>query len=280
MVPGTGSGMTAAFGRPYPQQPSKERRGISGSTLKMIAVISMLVDHIAAGVLSRYLHMYGIGSLDTNDTAAMDQWMSLHGTLYAVYMIMRMAGRLAFPIYCFLLAEGFDHTGSRYKYALRLLVFAAVSEIPFDLAFNGRFLEAGYQNVFFTLFCGFVMMVGISQIEKNETMGSLPKQLLKFVMIVSCMAVAQLLRTDYGAIGVLCIAAVFLFRQKKLHQVIAGCVAFSWELTAPFAFIPVWFYNGKRGWKNKYFFYLFYPVHLLLIYIVCVMLGVASYQAG
>lgn len=278
MEQGTGRRMPVFPGRFT--QSGKERPGISGSTLKMIAVISMLVDHIAAGILSRYLHMYGIGSLDTGNTAAVDQWMSQYGTLYSVYIIMRMAGRLAFPIYCFLMVEGFEHTASRYKYACRLLLFAAVSEIPFDLAFNGRLLEAGYQNVFFTLFFGFVMMMGISQADLSGRMGALPKPLFKFAVIVSCMAAAQFLRTDYGAIGVLCMAAVYLFRKKRLYQVIAGCVAFSWELTAPFAFIPVWFYNGKRGWNNKYFFYLFYPVHLLLIYLVCAALGITQNRAG
>ncbi len=246
MEQGTGRRMPVFPGRFT--QSGKERPGISGSTLKMIAVISMLVDHIAAGILSRYLHMYGIGSLDTGNTAAVDQWMSRYGTLY--------------------------------RYACRLQLFAAVSEIPFDLAFNGRLLEAGYQNVFFTLFFGFVMMMGISQADLSGRMGALPKPLFKFAVIVSCMAAAQFLRTDYGAIGVLCMAAVYLFRKKRLYQVIAGCVAFSWELTAPFAFIPVWFYNGKRGWNNKYFFYLFYPVHLLLIYLVCAALGITQYRAG
>ncbi len=108
---------------------------LSGSDLKIIAVIAMFLDHLAATVLVRCL-VTGVFW----DQAA---W-------YEVYQVMRNIGRVAFPIYCFLLVEGFIHTSDRRKYALRLFLFALISEIPFDLAFNAQVLEFGYQNVFFT----------------------------------------------------------------------------------------------------------------------------------
>lgn len=257
----------------------KARRGISGSTLKMIAVVTMLIDHFAAGVLGRYLAMNGIGSLDINDMSGIDLWMNQNAALYSTYNIMRLIGRIAFPIYCFLLVEGFEHTSNRMKYAGRLLVFAVISEVPFDLVFSGEILEFGYQNVFFTLFLGLLAMMGLRYIEEREDMQMMVKPLWNFVVIAACMFAAQFAKTDYAAIGVLCITVLYLFRRKKKYQTIAGCVAFLWELTAPLAFIPVWFYNGKRGWNMKYFFYLFYPVHLLLLYLLCMALGVASYPS-
>ena len=107
------------------------QKGLSGSTLKLIAIITMLIDHIGAAVIARLL-IAGQGS----------------EMLYKIYYAMRAVGRVAFPIFCFLLVEGFFYTGSRKKYALRLFGFALLSEIPFDLAFSGKILEFGYQNVF------------------------------------------------------------------------------------------------------------------------------------
>lgn len=261
------------------QKPAKTRRGISGSTLKMIAVVTMLIDHFAAGVLGRYLSLHGIGSLDMNNMAGIDQWMNQNARLYAIYNVMRLIGRIAFPIYCFLLVQGFEHTRNRIKYAGRLLAFAVISEVPFDLLFSGEVLEFGYQNVFFTLFLGLLAMMGLRWIEEREDMQMMVKPLWNLVVIAACMFAAQFAQTDYAAIGVLCITVLYLFRKKKRYQTIAGCVVFLWELTAPLAFIPMWFYNGKRGWNIKYFFYAFYPVHLLLLYLLCIALGVASYPS-
>ena len=249
------------------------KRGISGSTIKIIAIISMLIDHIGAGILGRYLMAAGMAEV-TMETSA--QWLAENSTLYMVYWVMRAIGRLGFPIFCFLLVEGFEHTHNVKKYALRLLAFCVISEIPFDLAFKGKVLEFGYQNVFFTLFIGLLTMCVFRHIEQKEW-----KRGVKIICFLAAlgigMGVAQLLRTDYAAIGVLCIMILYMFRNSKPRQIIAGCIAFLWELTAPLAFIPIGFYNGKRGWKLKYVFYAFYPLHLLVIYLICLAMGIHGY---
>ena len=141
----------------------KERKGISGSTLKIIAIITMLIDHIGAGVLGRLLVVRGM-----NEAADLNAWIDANSTLVITYQMMRFVGRLAFPIFCFLLIEGFEHTHDVKKYALRLLSFCLVSEIPFDLLFNVKILESGYQNVFFTLFIGLMVMWGFQVVENQE----------------------------------------------------------------------------------------------------------------
>lgn len=118
----------------------KVRKGVTGSTLKLIAIITMLIDHTAATILDRILIARSIGGLGNNNTQAAMDFMSDNAVIYGVYMIMRLIGRIAFPIFCFLLVEGFVHTHNKWKYALRLGLFALISEIPFDLAFKSKFL--------------------------------------------------------------------------------------------------------------------------------------------
>lgn len=234
--------------------------GVSGSTLKLIAVVTMLIDHIAAAVLARLL-ITGQGT----------------PALYQIYFGMRDIGRIAFPIYCFLLVEGFDHTRDRKKYALRLLLFALVSEVPFDLAFSGTPLEFGYQNVFFTLLIGLLTIMAFDAVfEKNEWHTAV-RAVLMAVIALGGMGLAYLMHTDYDAKGVMVILVLYLTRKIRGLQILAGCLAFCWwELPAIVAFIPIAFYNGKRGLNIKYLFYAFYPVHLLILYLICLGMGNAG----
>lgn len=239
------------------------KKCMSGSALKWIAVITMFIDHLAAGVLSRYL---GINWTEEG---------------YRLYSLMRGIGRIAFPIFCFLLTEGFFYTKNRRRYALRLGVFALISEAPFDLLFRGRFLEFGYQNVFFTLFIGFVTMTTMDASRRMAAENALPAggaavaaAAGEATVAFLGMAAAEFMRTDYGALGVMSILVFYVFRKNRMSQIIAGCLAFVWwEAPALLAFLPIALYNGKRGRNIKYFFYLFYPVHLLLLYLLCMGLG-------
>ena len=97
---------------------------LSGSSLKIIAILSMVIDHFAASILYNGILL----------PAAPISQGSPYWNLYLVYRAMRTIGRIAFPIFCFLLVEGFFYTSNRKKYALRMLVFALLSEFPFDFA--------------------------------------------------------------------------------------------------------------------------------------------------
>lgn len=251
------------------------KKGISGSTLKLIAVITMLIDHIGAAVMGRMV-------LIRNGATAENPWITslVYDEYTIAYMVMRYIGRIAFPIYCFLLVEGFQRTHNKWKYAFRLGVFAMLSEIPFDLAFNSKVLEFEYQNVFLTLLFGLFAMIAVDFIERREWVAGnyLWNEAVKWILGILSVAVfagvAKLMRTDYDAIGVGCIMLLYLFRKNKTTQIIVGCVSFLWELTAPLAFIPIAFYNGKRGLKLKYLFYVFYPLHLLILYLICHGMGI------
>ncbi|MBQ2453108.1 MAG: hypothetical protein II497_01520, partial [Lachnospiraceae bacterium] len=120
---------------------------MTGTALKLIAVVSMLIDH-------------------TGDV------------LFPGQLWLRYIGRLAFPIYCFLIVEGFIHTRNVMKYMARLLVFGIVSEIPFDLAFFGEISYPGYQNVFWTLLLGLMSIYMMSLVKIEDIRLRIPLQML------------------------------------------------------------------------------------------------------
>lgn len=228
----------------------------------------MTIDHMAAVLLEPIL------------ITASGEWRE---TLILLYQALRGIGRLAFPIFCFLLVEGFLHTCNSRRYLLRLGIFAAVSEVPFDLAFHQKWYDPQYQNVFFTLFFGFIAMMGIFWCRNRMTDGLREgKQWLymlgffgQFIVTLVCALAAWLWHTDYGWYGVMVIALLYLLHTDKVKQILGGAVLFfinlNLESLGAAAFLPIALYNGKRGIRMKYFFYLYYPVHLLILAIICSM---------
>lgn len=239
----------------------KKFRGISGSTIKIIAIITMFIDHTAAIVLHSI-----ICKLPEFDS-----------TLYKVYLIMRDIGRIGFPCFCFLLIEGFMYTRNRAKYAIRLALFAIISEVPFDLAFNKKVLEFTYQNVFFTLLIGLLTITVLDAIIHKAKWNKVFKIVLGIVVFVAGLKLAKVLKTDYDAIGVLTITVMYFLRKNKNACMYGGCMALTipmiQEAYAFLGMIPIAFYNGTRGLKMKYFFYIFYPAHLLILAGICKLFG-------
>ena len=262
------------------------KRGISSAVLKNIAVVTMLIDHIGAVIVIRLLIQKGLYGAMV-DQEAYIAWVGQNRGMYGTYMAMRIIGRLAFPIYCFLLAEGFQKTHNVKKYLGRMLLFALISEIPFDLALSGRLWDTEYQNVFFTLFIGLMVIAGLRLVDQRlagtETWRKLAGVGLYAVIIVAGSVLALVLKTDYSFKGILAITVLYLFRSRRKAQVWAGVIVFllmdGLEMIAALSFLLIWFYNGERGRQNKYFFYFFYPVHLLLLWLVCVVMGIAGIPA-
>lgn len=250
------------------------KKGMSSSTLKILAIVSMLIDHTGAVLLERILIQRGWYSAAWQGEDALSQFYHDNLFLYSTFFIMRyIIGRWAFPIFCFLLVEGFSHTRSVLKYACRLGIFALLSEVPFNLALYGTPFYWEHQNVFFTLFIGLLTMFAFRSItEKLKVHFVLKLPLYAFALTVGLL-VADLLCTDYDSRGVLSIMALYIFRRIKWQQFMAGSVTFLWEFPAPLAFVPTAFYNGKRGLKMKYFFYAFYPIHLFFLYLSACIFG-------
>ncbi len=244
-----------------------EKRGLPGSVLKWIAIITMLIDHVCVVLVlgwAKYRHAWGPGIQSKE-----------------FYYFLRGIGRISFPIFCFLLVEGFFHTRSRWKYLLRLFVFALISEIPFDLAFQvdlsywGPFFELKDQNVFFTLALGLLAVTLWDRLtEGNASDCPAWRGLAAIGCALILGAAAYYLKTDYGAMGVALILVLYLLRDRPWARdllaggVLAAMIPFGshWiELFGTLAFPLFHLYNGQRGRQSKYFFYVFYPAHLLLL---------------
>lgn len=229
---------------------------LSGSALKWIALFTMLIDHIGAvllecGVLQAYSQ-----NLPTALT---------YETSYFIFqadLIIRQIGRISFPIFCFLLVEGFHYTSNRKKYALRLFLFALLSEIPFDLALQGTFLEFSYQNVMFTLLFGFLTLWAMEKVKAIHPG-------LSLILAGLGLLVGYFFHADYNWKGIVLILILHVFYYYSVEKTIAGCLALLWEPMACLAFIPLNLYNHQKGRRSpKYFFYLFYPTHLLVLFLI------------
>lgn len=162
---------------------------MSTFALKLIAIVTMTIDHVGSVFFQNH------------------PWL---------YLICKIIGRLAFPIFAFLIVEGFFHTSNIKKYLTRLGVFALISEIPFDLAFYDTYMYLGHQNIFFTLFLGLLTIYLISMVEAKYQKNMLIVNLANAGITIAFSFVASFLQTDYKFMGILLIVAFYLFRGSKI----------------------------------------------------------------
>lgn len=223
---------------------------LSGSWLKMIAIVTMLVDHLTAFVWCR-------------ESAIFEPLFVLGHKQVSLYFLLRGIGRIAFPIFAFLIVEGFIHTHDRKKYGRNLLLFAFLSEIPWNLVHSGTW-HYPTQNVLFTLFLGFL---GLCAIEYFRT-----DKMRMGLSLLGLLGLSVVLRADYGCSGYGFILFLYVTRRSRLLQAVIGSCMLTSRWVAGLAFIPISMYNGQRGFIRggklaKYLFYLFYPLHILCIYL-------------
>ena len=224
-------------------------RVLSGSALKLLAIATMLIDHVSRRILVYYpsctTPLFRIGSTDVT-------WL----------VVCESIGRLAFPIFTFLLVEGFVHTHDHVRYGRNLLLFALVSEVPFDLSRKLVPLDPTYQNVFFTLFLSYLALCAYEAFRE--------KPALRAVCVLGLALLSMGFACDYGPRGFALVFAIYVLRSNALgYTVIGSCILTSTWRSA-LAFVPINLYNGKRGFVHgpilKFAFYAFYPVHLLVLW--------------
>ena len=231
------------------------KKCLSNFDLKLIAIITMTIDHIGV----------------------------VFGTPF--YNLLRAVGRLSFPIFAFLLTEGYVHTKSFGKYFFRLLVLAVVSEVIYDYIFYGSFIYLGANNIFFTLALGLLTLWLLDKSrtlvkkyfkEKIDLTIILPITYLLIIVVMGL--IAEFLNFSYGMLGILVISFFYLFKKNfpltvlsvSLSTLILGDTMQYFSLLS---LILIYFYNKKLAKKSKMFFYLYYPLHILVLGVIKMLIG-------
>lgn len=235
----------------------KTRFGLNSTALRLLAILFMVLDHLWATVVP--------GNL----------WLTC-------------LGRLAFPIFAFQLCEGYRYTSDYRRYCLRLLVFALLSEIPFNLFYAGSVIFPFHQNVLFTLLLG---LLAIRQADRLRREEGIKKKSLRCLALLLIFAGGVVLFPDYGLMGVMTVLCFFVFRDHWLFQLAAMVVLniftfkgqtipislfglacdFPIQGFALLALPLIWLYNGEKGRGGKglrLFWYIFYPLHMLALYFI------------
>lgn len=240
---------------------------ISSATLHILAMFFMLLDHAWATVVP--------GS----------EWLT-------------SVGRLAFPIFAFLLTEGYFHTHNFKKYMLRLLFFAVISEIPFNLMYGGQAIYIFHQNVLWSFL---IALSGMWFIDRVKERGKLWLTIITAALtILLCALLGQILMVDYYGAGILMVFVFYLFHGKKWWCILGQLVGlyyinihllgsmyytihifgrefeFYQQGLALLSLIPIWLYNGRQGHHSKafqYFCYAFYPAHITILVLIAYLIG-------
>jgi hypothetical protein len=189
---------------------------------------------------------------------------------------MRIIGRIALPLFAFCISEGYIHTKDKKRYLKRLAVFALVSEIPFNLLFNGTIFYLGHQNVILTFFIAILSLIVFDKITQN-------KKKISFVfgtfIVILFGFLALILKTDYNffAVSLVFIYCVFNNKGNNVRNVIGTIYQLLIRNVGIYIYgalscIPIFLYNGKKGKGIKWLFYVFYPGHMLIIYLIRILI--------
>ena len=236
---------------------------MNGTTMKIYGCVTMFLYALSRSVFQQGLigmDQYGPGEL----AAAMEADPDLM-VLSGWASVLQLIGGLAVPVFAFLLVEGFLHTRSYKRYFLTMFLFAAVSEVPYDLAMYGKAWDMGGQNALFTYTLCLVMLYGLGFLDGKK---GFVIRLCQVVLVGATVMWAMLLRCAFGLVTVLLAAIYYLWREKNGTRVLLGCAVSILYVTAPLSGYAIYNYDGQRGKiaaKYKYVFYALYPIHLLVL---------------
>lgn len=245
---------------------------MTGKMLKIVAILTMVTDHVAASIILMLIRNQG------------------RYELAEIYSVLRNIGRIAFPLYIFLLVEGFVYTKNLKKYIASVMIFALLSELPFDLALGkGQVVNWNSQNVYITLTLGLLCLTCIKYVSGHFLIGDMRRYLLYTIVTAIFAGTAFLVRCDYKWGGILAIVLVYMVytccsgrTPQWLLYLMMGIICCMTLLVyndkegyAFVALLPIVFYNGKRGYiKYKYLYYAVYPVHLLILGVLMRIYGI------
>ncbi|MBU5681878.1 conjugal transfer protein TraX [Blautia sp. MSJ-9] len=247
------------------------RRGIVWKTpditadgLKMFACIVMLIQTVGIAVIEK-----GLIHLDQYTQESLNQAMSQDSrlmTLAGIGSIMQLIGGMAIPVFAFLLVEGFRNTSDYKKYLLTMIITALVSEIPYDLAICGKVWDLSSQNAMITM-CICLIMLKCMELFSNSS--GFAGSMVRILIMIAAIVWVSIFRAEYGLCMVLLVTVFYVFDTKNVLKTVLGCIISLMYVTGPIAFYGIWCYNGERKDRiNKYVYYAFYPLHLLVLGVI------------
>ncbi len=227
---------------------------MTGFMLKVIALVTMVLDHIKYGVPATRC------------------------------FVTQYFGRISFPLFAFLITEGLVHTKNRKKYITRLFIFALISQIPF-MMFRSLVADKFLLNIMFTFLFAIVGIIILEFLENNQKLHKFFKFIIMTISLILILALSMLIPVDYSWYGIATVWLFYILRDNKIARTIMYIILVMLYyislnipkldninlISALFTMLPgiiILFYNGEKGKSFKYFFYVFYPVHMLLIYLI------------
>lgn len=234
---------------------------ITADGLKIFACIIMLVQSIGITIIEK-----GIIHLDQYTQAELSQALADDASLMfwaGTGSVMQLAGGLAVPVFAYLLVEGFRKTSDFGKYLLSVFVFALVSEIPYDLANSQQLMDWSGQNSLFTM-CICLLMLYFLNMLKNQK--GIIYTIARIIIVLCAVLWVSFFRAAYGLCMVLLVADFYILYSRDVLKTILGMITSLLYVTGPLSFYGIWFYDGERKDRlPKYFYYIFYPLHLLIL---------------
>lgn len=237
---------------------------ITADGLKLFGCIVMLIQTVGVAIVQNGLiHLEQYTQESLNQAMAQDSRLIV---LAGVGSVMQMIGGMAVPVFAFLLVEGFRNTSDYRKYFLTMLVTALVSEVPYDLAASGKIFDLSSQNALVSM-CICLIMLKCLEIFR-ETRGA-AGIFIKILILVAAIVWVSLFRAEFGLCLVLLTAVFELFYTRNVLKTVLGAIISLMYITGPLSFYGLWCYTGERKDRiNKYAFYIFYPLHLLVLGII------------
>lgn len=239
--------------------------GLHSAALRTWGMSILLLGLIGRGIIQNQI--LGVGQASNQQLLEAMQGSGEVMVLVTISLVLQAMETCAVPIFCFLLVEGFLHTSDYKNYLLRLLGTALISEIPYNLAFSGKFFDLGSRNPVFAM----VLCLILLYFYQRYSGRSLTNIAIKAVVAVAAVLWASMLKVDSGAPCVILVVVLWLSRNKPNYRNLAGCAAaatcsmFSpFYLAAPMSFMIIRSYNGEKGESNRFVNYLAYPAMLLL----------------
>ena len=225
---------------------NKSEYGLNRGNLKMIALFCMTLDHFAVMILDSWLKILAKESLE-------------YFCVNTLHIMLRLIGRIAFPIFCFFIVEGLLYTRNVYKYALRLLILGIISEVPFDMVLKHTFFDRHNQNVFWTLLLGLITIYAIDGIYKKVKCKKAIRYIIVTITALSGMYLAEFFGTDYGIVGVLTIIIIYLIgREEYVFSVVLNILGQAYKVTT--------FERGKTFIVELVIYILFITTFSIVIY--------------